>query len=731
MVLMSAVVPARRLSGSMGFPDETGQSASRMQERRNEKESRTLLRVHPGKPHRRFRGFLKGCLLKLTCCLERMCAMEWYIYAALGILSAVLSFLMDLSVSKLLTAHQWLYSQLEGNNLLQFFCWTLYPACLCAISASLCHNICPFSTGSGIPEVRTMLTGIQLPHYLSLTNMMAKFLGLICTLAAGSTIFLGKVGPFVHLCTMMASYLSKLCSLLQSTKKEKADGDMLVVAAAVGVASCFGAPLSGVLFSMEVMSSHFAMRNYFPSFFSVLCGALTFRLLSVLSGDEETLQVLFQTNFPTAFPFLPSEILLFALLGLLCGAVSCLYLSLHRLMLQLISTNAGLINILKTEKAVYSAVVAFFLASLTFPLFVGQHMASKSSMKQLLSSLLEEAAWTSQSHNASWQLETHWGCSEQPVFLSLTVFLLMKLWMLALACTLPLPAGYFMPVFIYGAALGRLFAEGIIYISSHTQKLSSINPGGYALVGAAAFSGAVTHTLSPALLALELTGQLSHVVPSLLATVLANGVARAGGRPSFYDAVSISKKLPHLPSLVMAHPGLLSTQVGHLLGASKPVQLQKAAGPEEVRQVVNSSSETQIPVVDSHETPTLLGFVMRSQLLMFLRRCENSQRVDGHLEKVCIIRPSSAVLCPQSTIQEVFSILSLAGDQTVFVTDRGRLLGRVTWSEVTQDYCPLGVLKKTRVFCPPDEKDFRRFGQRNLRRPQEIQPRLTFSFICI
>lgn len=41
----------------------------------------------------------------------------------------------------------------------------------------------------------------------------------------------------------------------------------------------------GVLFSVEVMSSHFALRNYFPCFFSVACGTLTFRLLSVWSGD--------------------------------------------------------------------------------------------------------------------------------------------------------------------------------------------------------------------------------------------------------------------------------------------------------------------------------------------------------------------------------------------------------------------------------------------------------------
>lgn len=38
-----------------------------------------------------------------------------------------------------------------------------------------------------------MLAGIEMPHYLSLTNMFTKFLGLTCTLAAGSTVFLGKV----------------------------------------------------------------------------------------------------------------------------------------------------------------------------------------------------------------------------------------------------------------------------------------------------------------------------------------------------------------------------------------------------------------------------------------------------------------------------------------------------------------------------------------------------------
>uniref|UniRef100_A0A7N8WLF6 Chloride channel K n=1 Tax=Mastacembelus armatus TaxID=205130 RepID=A0A7N8WLF6_9TELE len=639
------------------------------------------------KPYQRPRAIVKEWLLKLRCCLGAVCGMEWYGYAALGILTGFLSFLMDLSVSKLLRAHQWLYMKLEGHSLLQFLCWTLYPSCICVVGSSFSHSICPFSTGSGIPEVRAMLAGFEMPHYLSVTNLFTKYVGLICTLAAGSTIFLGKVGPFVHLSTMVGAYLSKLCSLVQTNKKDKAAGEMMVVAAAVGVASCFGAPVSGVLFSVEVMSSHFAVKHYVPCFFSTACGALTFHLFSVWSGDGETLQVLFKTNFPTALPFYPLEIVLFALLGLLCGAVSCCYLFCHRWILQVIKTNPIFIKWLTTEKALYSGMVAFLLASVTFPHFAGQYMASKYTMKQLLTSLLDGRQWTSESHNASVQVDPkpwlEWSSSGSSVYMTLTFFLLMKMWMLVLACTLPVPAGCFMPVFVYGAALGRLFGEGGAYVLSGLtsgQQWASINPGGYALAGAAAFSGAVTHTLSPALLAIELTGQFSHAVPALIATVLANARSRSGHRPSFYDAISISKRLPHLPSLKKACPWLPSTPVGQVLGA-KAVQLQKTAGLVEVQHAVNSCTETQIPVVDSHESQILLGFVLRPELLMFLRHCK-TETVEKHLDEVCCIHRASVLLSPHNTVQEAHSILSLVGTQALFVTDSGRLVGLITWPEM-------------------------------------------------
>jgi hypothetical protein len=42
----------------------------------------------------------------------------------------------------------------------------------------------------------------------------------------------------------------------------------------------------GVLFSIEVTSTYFAVRNYWRGFFAAVCGAFMFSLLSVWDNDE-------------------------------------------------------------------------------------------------------------------------------------------------------------------------------------------------------------------------------------------------------------------------------------------------------------------------------------------------------------------------------------------------------------------------------------------------------------
>ena len=89
-----------------------------------------------------------------------------------------------------------------------------------------------------------------------------------------------------------------------------------------------------------------------------------------------------------------------------------------------------------------------------------------------------------------------------------------------LASTLPVPSGIFMPVFVLGAAFGRLVGEGVFtlypdgYLSGDIMFF--IRPGVYAVVGAAAFCGAVTHTVSVAVIVFEITGQLCHLLPVMV-----------------------------------------------------------------------------------------------------------------------------------------------------------------------------------------------------------------------
>lgn len=88
--------------------------------------------------------------------------------------------------------------------------------------------------------------------------------------------------------------------------------------------------------------------------------------------------------------------------------------------------------------------------------------------------------------------------------------------------------------------------------------------GGYALVGAAAFSGAVTHTVSVGVIAFEMTGQITHTVPVMIAVLISNAIA-ALLQPSMYDSIIVIKKLPYLPDLLPSGSGMYNIFVEHFM----------------------------------------------------------------------------------------------------------------------------------------------------------------------
>ncbi|NWX74287.1 CLCKB protein, partial [Alca torda] len=354
-----------------------------------------------------------------------------------------------------------------------------------------------------------------------------------------------------------------------------------------------------------------------------------------------------------------------------------------------------------SSKPVYTVLVVLLLASITFPPGLGQLMASRLTMKEYLTSLFDNRTWGKLVPNASsmadppgvdprelWQ---EWCHPSATIFGTLAFFLLMKFWMLILATTLPLPAGYFMPIFIYGAAIGRLVGETVALLFPRglwsEGDLRPIIPGGYALAGAAAFSGSVTHSISTALLVCETTGHLGHVLPVVLAVLVANAITQKH-QPSFYDGTIIVKKLPYLPPIRSRHMASYQVVVEEFM-ERRVVALAKGDGFEEVLMALDASANAEYPVVESAGSPTLVGTISRTQLVTFLQSHKHPQAPPGEklatagtLGDSCAIEPIMLQLSPWTSLHQAHHLFELLKLQRIFVTRFGELVGAVSRLEV-------------------------------------------------
>ncbi|XP_051627471.1 chloride channel protein ClC-Kb-like [Manacus candei] len=178
-------------------------------EKEEEEQERVLVSEHMWRPCPTARRRLRVCLEWVKQQLFRV-GEDWYFLFILGVLMATISFMMDHLVSRVYAAHRWLYQEVGDIGVLKYLSWTLYPTALATFSTGFSQSITPHSAGSGIPELKTILMGVVLEDYLAIQNFGARVVGLTCTLMCGSSLFLGKVGPYVHLSAVAAAYLGKM-----------------------------------------------------------------------------------------------------------------------------------------------------------------------------------------------------------------------------------------------------------------------------------------------------------------------------------------------------------------------------------------------------------------------------------------------------------------------------------------------------------------------------------------
>ena len=222
-----------------------------------------------------------------------------------GVLSTLTAALVDRSVDTLFDWRVRLLHDMDGSWMRydSYLAWTVTSMACAGVSAACVQFIGPGAAGSGIPQMKCVLAGVRIHDYLSLRTLIAKMISLI--LAQGGGLSVGKEGPFTHMACCVANQLLHLPAFRSINKNEHLRKQVLSAACAAGVAAFCGAPVGGVLFSIEVTASFYSINHLWKAMFTAAVGAVVFRWARVFGS----LKLFDLTSFkPQDFDFFKGEV---------------------------------------------------------------------------------------------------------------------------------------------------------------------------------------------------------------------------------------------------------------------------------------------------------------------------------------------------------------------------------------------------------------------------------------
>lgn len=578
-------------------------------------------------------------------------------------------------------------------------------------SAFLVRSIAPYACGSGIPEIKTILSGFIIRGYLGKWTLVIKSIALMLAVASGLS--LGKEGPLVHVACCIGNIISYIFP--KYGKNEAKKREILSAASAAGVSVAFGAPVGGVLFSLEEVSYYFPLKTLWRSFFCALVAAFVLRSINPFSDQQA---VMFYINYDD--PWYLFELIPFVGIGIFGGLWGALFIKANIYWCKFRRNSA-------LGKWPIMEVLVVVLVTTLLSFHIPYTRMSGSELIALLFSECKDVSGTANPLcDGVFDQAKHAG-SAGPL-------LLRSMWQLALAllfkCVITVftfgvktPSGLFIPTMAVGAIVGRLVGIGmnqLVYdypdlgfvkaaCGNLEENAPCVTPGVYALIGAAAALGGVTRmTISLVVIMFELTGGLTYIMPIMFACVTAKWVGDAFGSCGIYDAHIELNEYPYLDSKSSIAQTTLSGQVMRPKPGSNDPPLivikQEGMTVRDVKNILTAFSYNGFPVVVSEESQYLVGLVARKDLASAILKADRNildsnpdealvyftdgiPIIDEHargptlrLRKILDLAPITITdQTPMETVKDMFTKLGL---RQILVTHNGRLLGIVTKKDV-------------------------------------------------
>lgn len=142
-------------------------------------------------------------------------------------------------------------------------------------------------------------------------------------------------------------------------------------------------------------------------------------------------------------------------------------------------------------------------------------------------------------------------------------------------------------------------------------------PSGYAMVGAASFQAGISHTISVTLICIELCGQVTHVIPILVAVLLSNSISGLL-TPSMYDSMIQLKGLPYLPDLVTHNSGFYNVYIEDFMNTDVRYIWNGMPFKKLIEFLKQKRDYRCFPLVNDNDQRILVGSITRIQLLRLL-----------------------------------------------------------------------------------------------------------------
>uniref|UniRef100_A0AAR2IP66 Chloride channel protein n=1 Tax=Pygocentrus nattereri TaxID=42514 RepID=A0AAR2IP66_PYGNA len=585
-------------------------------------------------------------------------------------------------------------------NYLMYVSWALIFSYLAVI---LVRAFAPYACGSGIPEIKTILSGFIIRGYLGKWTLLIKTITLV--LAVSSGLSLGKEGPLVHVACCCGNIL---CHLFTKYRKNEAKRrEVLSAASAVGVSVAFGAPIGGVLFSLEEVSYYFPLKTLWRSFFAALVAAFTLRSINPFGNSR---LVLFYVEFHTPWHFL--ELFPFVLLGIFGGLWGALF----------IRANIAWCRRRKTTRLGHYPVLEVVVVALATAVLAFPNEYTRMSSSELISELFNDCSLLDSSKLCDYispgkGADRAAGPGVYTALWQLVLALVFKMFITVVTFGMKVPSGLFIPSMAVGAIAGRLLGIGMEQLAYYHHEwpmfkgwcslgAKCITPGLYAMLGAAACLGGVTRmTVSLVVIMFELTGGLEYIVPLMAATMTSKWVADALGREGIYEAHIRLNGYPFLEPKEEFEQKTLAMDVMRPRRNDPPLSVltQDGMTVEEVEGMISDTSYSGFPVVVSHQSQRLVGFVLRRDLVISIdnaRCCQDgivgasrvlfTEHTPSHpyqggpppLSLRPILDLSPLAITDHTPMEITVDIFRKLGLRQCLVTQNGCLLGIITKKDI-------------------------------------------------